>query len=180
VPSSVSFRYAKALADLVAPGQADAIAGQLKDFAGTLQESGDLRNAIESPAVPPQAKRAVVTRLGDLLGTSDLVRRFLLVLIDHRRMAVLDDICEAFESVVDERMGIVRADVSSARELDETERAQLARSLVRLTGKKVHPRFRLEPSLIGGVVARIGSTVYDGSVKGQLQAFQERLAGVER
>lgn len=180
MPSSVSFRYAKALADLVDPGQADAVSGQLNGFVSALRESGELRNAIQSPAVPPQSKRAVITRLGETLGLSDLVRRFLLVMIDHHRMALLDDVREAFELVVDERRGIVRADVASARELNEAERARLARSLGRLTGKEVQPRFRLDPALIGGVVARIGSTVYDGSVKGQLQALKERLAGVER
>lgn len=180
MPSSVSFRYAKALADLADGSQADAIAGQLNSFVAALEESGDLRTAIQSPAVPPQAKRAVVMRLSQTLGLSDLVRRFLLVLIDHQRMAILDDIREAFESVVDERMGIVRADVSSARALDETERHKLTGSLGRLTGKQVRSRFRVDPNLIGGVVARIGSTVYDGSVKGQLQALKERLTGVER
>ncbi|HWR49798.1 MAG TPA: ATP synthase F1 subunit delta [Bryobacteraceae bacterium] len=180
MPSSVSFRYARALSDLVDTAEGHQVVTQLTAFVSALETSGDLRNAIQSPAVTPQGKQAVVKGLSSMLGLSDLVQRFLFVVIDHRRTAMLADIGEAFEQIMDERIGVVRADVSSARELDEGEQAQLTASLGYLTGKQVRPRFRVEPHLIGGAMARIGSTVYDGSVKGQLEALKERLAGAER
>lgn len=182
MPSSVSFRYAKALADLATAHGANVadVALQLTAFVSAVEASGDLRNAIQSPAVAPQKKRAVVARLGEILPLSDIVKRFLFVVIDHRRTAMLADIRDAFEQVMDERTGVVRADFSSARELNGEERTQLTGSLARLTGKQVRARFQVEPELIGGAVARIGSTIYDGSVKGQLEALRERLAGAER
>ena len=129
--------------------------------------------------MPPPRKRAVVNRLARMLPLSSVVRRFLLVVVDHRRTHLLADILEAFETVMDERLGVVRADVSSAHELTSGQRDELLAGLARITGKQARARFSIRPDLIGGVVARIGSTVYDGSVRGQLQALKHRLAGVE-
>jgi len=130
-----------------------------------------------SPAVPPPRKRSLIGRLAAGLGVSDLLKRFLYVLVDHRRIGLLAEIHEAFEIEVDRRRGLARVDVSSARELTATEREALARELSRLTGQQPRLRFRLAPELIGGLVARVGSTVYDGSVRGQLAALKERMAG---
>lgn len=177
MPSALAFRYARALADLAPATLAEAVSNELNAFVRAMHASGDLRTVIQSPAVPRQRKRSVVTRLTKMLPLSDVVRRFLLVVIDHRRAGLLADIREAFELVVDERQGVVRADIRSARELGEAERKELAGSLGRLTGKKIRAFFHVEPALIGGAVARIGSTVYDGSVSGQLEAIKVRLAG---
>jgi F-type H+-transporting ATPase subunit delta len=149
---------------------------QLRAFADMLAGSAELRNALTSPAVSPARKRAVVKRLADQLGLAKMVRNFLLVLSDHRRLAALAPMIESFEILLDARLGFVRAELSSAREMDERQKAALGDELSRLTGKKVRPRFAVEPELIGGVIVRIGSTVYDGSVRGQLDSLARRLA----
>jgi F-type H+-transporting ATPase subunit delta len=149
---------------------------QLRGFAEVLAGSAELRNALTSPAVSPARKRAVVKRLADQLGLAKMVRNFLLVLSDHRRLAALAPMIESFEILLDARLGFVRAELSSAREMDERQKAALGDELSRLTGKKVRPRFAVEPELIGGVIVRIGSTVYDGSVRGQLDSLARRLA----
>jgi F-type H+-transporting ATPase subunit delta len=121
-------------------------------------------------------KRAVVERLAGLLKLSPIIRNFLFVLIDHRRIGSLSEVLHSFELIMDERLGFARAEVSSARELTEAQRAALNAQLTQLTGKKVRMRFAVDESLIGGAVARIGSTVYDGSVRGQLQTLERRLS----
>ncbi len=184
MPSALASRYARALSEVVAkPGagvDAAAVVDELGRFAAMLTGSAELKTSLESPAVPPPRKRAVIARLAKSLSISDVVRRFLYVLIDHRRAALLSDIREAFEQVVDERLGIARAEVISARPLDGRQQQEIITGLARLTGKQARARFRVEDSLIGGVVARIGSTVYDGSIRGQLGAIRQRLSGVER
>lgn len=153
------------------------VAAELDAFSAAMRESADLRVAMDSPAVPPGRKRAVISKLSEVLGVSDLVRRFLFVVVDHRRPALLPEIREAYEEVMDERLGVARADVSSARALTEPERTDLTGRLAQLTGKRIRARFEVNPGLLGGVVARVGSTVYDGSVRGQLESLKARMAG---
>jgi F-type H+-transporting ATPase subunit delta len=95
--------------------------------------------------------------------------------VDHRRIAALSDIIQSFEIVIDERLGFARAEIASASELSKEQQAALTARLERLTGKRVRPQFAVDASLIGGVTARIGSTVYDGSVRGQLESLERRL-----
>ena len=178
--SAVATRYASALADVVSPGTSglgpEEALKELRAFAGALSESAELQNALTSPAVPVGRKRAVVGRIGDILKISPIVRNFLYVLIDHRRIASLADILHSFELIMDERLGFARADVTSARDLTEAQRAALNAQLEKLTGRRIRMRFAVDESLIGGAVARIGSTVYDGSVRGQLQTLGRRLS----
>ena len=181
--SVVAARYAKALGDVIAAhdAQLDAgrIAAQLRAVNAIIESSGELRNALASPAVAPSRKRAVLSRLIDMqpeLGTVlPQVRNFLFVVIDHRRIAELKSIIEAFEALVDERLGFVHADVSSARELAVEQKTALEAQLSRLAGKKAKLRFTTDPALVAGVVARVGSTVYDGSVRGQLERLRVKL-----
>jgi F-type H+-transporting ATPase subunit delta len=176
--SAVGNRYAHALADVVTtPGAAtqDAAVAELKSFATALKSSGELHNALTSPAVSPARKRAVVGRIADVLRLGRVTRNFLFVLIDHRRIGMLPDIIAAFERVVDERLGFAQADVTSAAALNDTQRAALSAQLEKRTGRKIRMRCAVDPTLIGGVVARIGSTVYDGSVRGQLQTLGRKL-----
>jgi F-type H+-transporting ATPase subunit delta len=178
--SAVAARYAHALADVVAaPGSgvrpADVLA-ELRSFESTLRGSEALHNALTSPAVPVGRKRAVIGKIGDALKLSRVARNFLYVLIDHRRIAALESVLHSFEIIVDERLGFARAEVSSARELTDAQRTALSTQLERMTGKRLRMRFAVDPALIGGVVARIGSTVYDGSVRGQLDSLGRKLA----
>ena len=177
--TAVATRYAHALADVVTAGgsplgQRDAVA-ELRAFAAALEASPELGNALITPAVPAGRKRAVVGRIAEILKLSRISRNFLYVLIDHRRLAALSGIIDSFELIVDERLGFARAEISAAREMAEPQRAALASELERLTGKRIRMRFAVDQRLIGGVVARIGSTVYDGSVRGQLASLGRRL-----
>jgi len=180
--SALGNRYAHALADVVMePGAAtgaETAAAQLREFEAALKLSPDLQNALSSPAVPPARKRAVVAKIGQMLAIAPIVRNFLFVLIDHRRIGLLAEIAQEFQVIVDERLGFAQAKVTSARELNEPQRHLLNGELERLTGKKIKIRFEVDRALIGGVIAKVGSTVYDGSVRGQLNALGRRL-GVE-
>jgi F-type H+-transporting ATPase subunit delta len=180
MPQALASRYASALVDAVldpANGtRAEDALSQLRSFAGLIEESHDLKNVLLSPAVPAARKRAVVEQLAGMTGLSRLVRNFLFVLVDRRRLPLLREASDAFETILDERLGIVRADVRSASPLTHEQEQALARELARLTGKNVRIDYRVDASLLGGVTAKIGSTVYDGSVRAQLEALRHRLA----
>ena len=147
----------------------------LHAFGDVVRESSDLRNALETPAVSLSRKRAVIDRIAAELELPRMVRNFLLILSDKRRMGALNQIIEAFDILLDERLGFVRADVRSAQEIDDAQRTAIAERLSRVTGKQVRTHFTVDPELIGGVVARVGSTVYDGSVRGQLAQLAKRF-----
>ena len=177
--SAIAARYADALADIVtAAGSAvppEGALAELQSFEAALRSSADLQNVLTSPAVPASRKKLVVARVADILALSRICRNFLSVLIDHRRIPILPEIIQFFEKTIDERLGFARAEVVSALPLVQTQLAALNAELERLVGKRIRMRVSVEQALIGGVVARIGSTVYDGSVRGRLQALQRRL-----
>jgi F-type H+-transporting ATPase subunit delta len=179
ISSSVVNRYANALADVVlSPGSeidAPRAVEQLRSFGAVVQSSPDLRNVLASPAVPAARKRAIVRSIGDRLGLARVVRNFVLVLSDHHRAAGLTQMVDAFEALLDERLGFERAEVRSAFQLDNHQQNELSGRLSELAGKPVRMRFTVDPSLIGGVTARIASRVYDGSVRGQLADMRRRL-----
>jgi F-type H+-transporting ATPase subunit delta len=179
--SAVAQRYAHALVDIVmSPDSAlkpEEAQAQLAAVEGLLQESPELRTALLTPAIQTSRKRAVMATLLDRLGVSTLIRNFVYVIVDHRRIAVFEEIREAFEHQLDERLGFARADVTSAVPLNAALSAGLEAELSKLTGKRMRLRFDVDPSLVGGVVARIGSTVYDGSVRGELRELGRKLAG---
>ena len=175
--SAAANRYARALADAVlAPGSAlppeDAVA-QLRSVAQMLANSAELRVALLTPAIQSSRKRAVMARL--LSQSAPMIRNFAFVLIDHRRVGAVEEIREAFEQHLDERLGFVRAEVTSAAPLDARRSAEMEAALSRLTGKRMRLRFAVNPELLGGATARIGSTVYDGSLRGQLRELRRRL-----
>jgi F-type H+-transporting ATPase subunit delta len=178
---AVASRYASALVDVVLnpksqtqPGQ---IAGELRDFEALLESSPELRNALAAPSVPTARKKAILGRIADRLALGRITRNFLFVLNSHRRMDALAAVIDTFEVLLDERLGFSRAHVTSAQELDAAQRAQLEAELARLTGRRMRLKFATDESLIGGVIARIGSTVYDGSVKGRLEVLARQLSG---
>jgi F-type H+-transporting ATPase subunit delta len=174
--SAVSTRYARALVDVVTePGSnidPQMAMEQLRQVAGMVSGSEDLRGALLSPAVSPSRKRAVIAKL---VNVHVKIRNFLYVVIDHRRVHEIPSIVEAFEVLLDEHLGFVRADVSSARPLSEEQKSALEVQLTRMAGKKAKLKFQTDPALVAGVVARVGSTVYDGSVKGQLERLRATL-----
>ncbi len=147
--SVVATRYAKALVDVVAaPGSLvdpSAALAQLRSIEEVFASSLDLRNALLSPAVSPSRKRAVVASILGPLGLHKQVRNFLYVVIDHRRVHEFSSIVEAFEALLDERLGYVRADVSSAQDLTDTQRTALEAQFSRVAGKKAKLKFSTDP-----------------------------------
>ena len=177
--TSVVNRYANALADVVvSPGagiEAPVAIEQLRAFGSMVEGSHELRIVLASPAVSSARKRLVIRRLADTMNLHRIIKNFLLVLTDHRRAGALKEVIEAFDIVLDERLGYLRAEVISATELAAPQQDQLAAELARLASSKVRVKFSVDPSLIGGVTAKVGSKVYDGSVRGQLAVLRQRL-----
>lgn len=173
---AVSSRYAAALVDVALDQKnADRVKGDLASFAEAFAHSADLRNSLESPAVGREAKLAVIQKLGALMDLAQAVRNFLCVLVDHRRIQLLFEIQEAFRVELNARQNIAEADVTSASALSGDERKKLVEMLETQTKKKIDARFHEDESLVGGTVVRVGSTVYDNSVRAQLNRMREQL-----
>ncbi len=174
--SVVGTRYAKALLDVVGGRDPQKTLSELRAVNELLSASQDLHTALLSPAVAPARKRAVIARLIGPMGVSKTVENFLFVVIDHRRIHQLAEIVEAFDVLLDERLGFIRASVRSAHALNDSQKASLETELSELSGKKAKVAYEIDPALIGGVVARVGGKVYDGSVRGQLERLRLKLA----
>ncbi|MBS1841342.1 MAG: ATP synthase F1 subunit delta [Acidobacteria bacterium] len=174
---SASLQYANALADVaLQQGAADAAQKQLSDFAGAYAESAELRNFLASPAVTVKEKHAVAEKIAARIGGSKILRNFLFLVIDHHRTHMLSEIADAFRTVIRERQGIAEAKVLSAVEMSEPQKKVLTQSLEKKTGKKIEARFAVDKELLGGIVVRIGDTVYDGSVRHRLDEMKAALA----
>ena len=170
-------RYASALADVVLEhGTAEQVKKELAAFTGLLAESADLTNFLANPAVSRPDKQAVIGKLVARLSGSPTLRNFLFVVAENRRAMLLPQIRQAFEERLNARLGVAEADVTSVEELSAEQKAEMSRTLERLTGKRVQTRYAVDPALIGGAVVRIGSTIYDGSVREQLNRLRARLA----
>ena len=150
--------------------------GGLRQIVALLEQSADLRRVWENPAVPAEQKRKLLDAIVQRDGIDRPVRNLIAVLIDHRRLNFLARIVEQFEKELDRRMGLADAQISSARELGDAEKHTLEVEIAKLTGKRVRAQYGLDPSLLGGAVVRIGSTIYDGSVKGQLERMKEAIS----
>ncbi|MFN3326387.1 MAG: ATP synthase F1 subunit delta [Bryobacteraceae bacterium] len=175
----IASRYAQALVDLVLAPEAkvtpEQAVQQLRTFEEVWLASPELRTSLLSPAVPAANKRAVANRIAGKLGFLREIRNFLFVAIDRRRINLLPAIRQSFETQLDERMGVLKADVRSPLELTPAQREALQSELSQMTGKKVRCEYALDGALLGGVVVRIGSTIYDGSVRGQLDHLRRDL-----
>lgn len=173
---TIARRYAAALADVVLKnGETDQVKAELKEWEALINANHNLQTAFSNPAIVHLNKEKVLESLLARTGPSKTTANFLRVLLRNSRLTELDEINERFASVLDERNGIVAAEVTSARELRDDERSELKANLEKLTGKTVDLNFETNKELIGGVVARIGSTVYDNSVKTQLENLREQL-----
>jgi F-type H+-transporting ATPase subunit delta len=175
---SVASTYARAFADVVLGARLDAnrAIGGLRRIAGLAAESEELRRVWENPAVPAEQKRRLLDAIVHREGIEPHVRNLLAVLIDHRRIQFLAPIAEQLEKELDARMGFAEAYITSARELGDAEKRALEVQIEKATGKKVRARFGLDATLLGGAVVRVGSTIYDGSVKGQLEKIREAIS----
>ena len=175
--TTLADHYADALADVaVSQNTAAEVRRELADFVALQAESPELRILLGSPAVTRANKLAVVEALVGRLGAGKTLRNFLFVVLDHRRMALVPEIQLAFDAQLDKRRGIARAHVTSAGKLSDVEKAELRAVLAKLSGQQVEAEYSEDPELIAGAVVRIGSKIYDGSVRTQLQRLRTKLA----
>ena len=173
---AIANRYARALADVVSrTGEYGAVLRELEDFAAMYRSSAELRDVVRTPAVASADKFRILETILQRMGTSKLVGNFLRVLLRNYRLVLIADIVEAFKKVANERMGVVEVQISSATVLSDAERQALLARFESITRKKVEVEFQIDKPLLGGVRAQIGSTIYDGSVRGHLQRIRERL-----
>jgi F-type H+-transporting ATPase subunit delta len=170
-------RYAQAFAEAIEGAKLDAadIDRQLNDFAFAWHESPELRQLFESPVFPAEQKIAVLDKLNDRVGLSPLVRNFVAVLISHDRIAAFDEVVAEYRKEMDRRQGIYEVSIRSARQLDDDERKELEAKVAELAGGRVKATYSEDKALLGGVIVSIGSTVYDGSVRGRLERLKEEL-----
>lgn len=170
-------RYARAFADVVTGAKLDtaAIEAQFNDFLATWDGSRELAEFFVNPSIPVPQKVGILDKLNAKLGMQKELRNLLAVLIHNDRIGHVHEVAAAYRAELQERMGIRQAEVTTARELDEAERGMLTAEIGKLAGGQVEASFKLDKSILGGTVVRIGSTVYDGSVRGRLERLKESL-----
>jgi F-type H+-transporting ATPase subunit delta len=173
---SVARRYARALFQIgVDGGSYEALGGQLADLAALFQESLELRQTLVNPVFKPSEKRAILEKLLPRVTPSPIVQRFALLLLERGRIALLPALARAYRELADAHAGRVRAVVTSATPLGAGDLERVRRSLERRTKKQVVLEAEVDPDLIGGLVARVGDLVLDGSVRTQLNSLREKL-----
>jgi F-type H+-transporting ATPase subunit delta len=175
--ASVIGTYARAFADVVMSSKADPARtlAELHSMEALLAESDQLRRVLENPSIPGEQKRAVLDAVTQKLGASPPLRNFVAVVTDHRRLPLFTEIVKHVEQELNDRLGFAEAQISSTRPLSDSEKQLLEEEIAKLTGKKVRARYQQDASLLGGAVVRVGSTIYDGSVNGQLERIREQL-----
>lgn len=176
--ADVLSRYARAFVDVIYAQKLEsaAVVAQLCSIVDLTNSSDDLRHVWENPAIPADQKRNLLDAIIAREHVARPVRNFVAVLIDHRRIAALPEIAREVQVEVDRRLGLAEAEITSARELTPAERADMEAQIARLTGKKVRAHYTLDRQLLGGAVVKVGSTIYDGSVRGQLHRMKEALS----
>ena len=177
---ALSIHYSRALADAVFAQDSglspeDAVE-QLRTAAEMLSSSPDLRLVLLSPAVSRRQKAHLVGKIVADYGFNRLIQNFLMVVVEHRRAGELRRIADGFEAAVDERLGLARTEITSAAELTDAQKEKLLQSLGQAVGKRVRPIYKVDNSILGGVIARVGSKEYDGSVVGRLETMRRRLS----
>jgi F-type H+-transporting ATPase subunit delta len=176
--ASVASTYARAFADVVLSAHLDVngALSELRAISSLLTQSPELRRVWENPAIPADQKRRVLDVIAERDGLSKQARNLVAVLIDHRRIHFLDPVIRQLEKELDARLGFAEAEIVTVRELIDTEKREFETQVGKLTGKKVRARYAQDASLLGGATVRVGSTIYDGSVKGQLERIREEIS----
>jgi len=175
--ASAAPRYAQAFAQVTEAAGLDASTaqGQLRDFAETLAGSGELREFLMNPSVEMAQKLKVLDAMAARMGLSWQVRNFVAVILERHRLGEFDEIMMDYAALVDQHSGASEATITTARPLNAEDRASLEAQIARLSGSQVRASYIEDASLLGGAVVQIGSTVYDGSVRAQLQRLKHRL-----
>ncbi len=176
--AAVDLRYARALETVVEEQKLDRVdvKRQLGEFLAMYADSPQLREVLSDPSIPQEQKVRALDAMGRRTGMSGTVRNFVAVVTSHERLADLTEIVDAYLQLADKDSGVAEAEITSARPLEEAGRRALEASIAQLTGEsQVRATYREDPSLLGGAVIKVGSTVYDGSVRGQLEQMKHQL-----
>lgn len=176
--AAIDLRYARALEAVVNEQHLDreAVRRQLEDFLSTYTESPQLREVLTDPSISQEQKMGVLDAISSRARLQGTVRNFVAVVTAHERLHELRSILDAFLQLSDKDAGVAEAEVTSARPLDEVRRRVVEQSIAQLTGSaQVRATYSEDASLLGGAVVKVGSTVYDGSVRGQLEQMKQKL-----
>ena len=175
---AVTSRYARAFTDVIYDLKLvpEVVLAELYAMVSVVKDNEMLQRVWENPAIPAEQKRSLLDAIVAREKASKPVRNFLAVMIDHRRIGELSDIARQVESELNARRGFAEADIISARELSDSEKRALEARVAAMTGKKVRARYATDGSILGGAIVKLGSTIYDGSVRGQLHRMKEQLA----
>jgi F-type H+-transporting ATPase subunit delta len=175
--SALTLRYAHAFASVAASSHLDSNAAQqqLRDFSDTLADSHELREVLMNPSIVNEQKLKILDAIVGRIGMIPQVRNFLAVIMDHQRLPDLDEIITEYHEIADEQSGLAEAEITSARPLNHEDRVELEAQVAKVAGGRVRATYREDAALLGGAVVRIGSTVYDGSLRGQFQQLKRKL-----
>jgi F-type H+-transporting ATPase subunit delta len=175
---TVARRYASALADVVIERKEEReVQEEIDQWASMIESHSELKEVFANPTVAYDQKQKVLEELISRTRVRPTTASFLRVLLRNQRLAQLKDVAERFGQVLDERGGVVSANVTTARALPEEMKNTVRQALATATGRTVRVSFTTDETIIGGLVARIGSTIYDGSVQSRLDRLSEELAG---
>jgi F-type H+-transporting ATPase subunit delta len=173
---AVARRYAKALLDLAEErNQVDAVGGDLEAVAAALENSRELRAVFQNPTIPGSARVAVVEAIGARLGLQQVTKNALKLLAERGRMAVVRGVARAYAQLQEDRGGALRAEVTTAIEMPDAYFAELERALAQVTGRRVRLDRRVDPTILAGVVTKVGDRVFDGSLKNRLADLREQM-----
>jgi F-type H+-transporting ATPase subunit delta len=179
ITSELAERYATALFDLARDrGELDRVGADLEALRAMIGESADLRRLIRSPVLTREEQGKAVEALAERAGFADLTRRFVGVVAEHRRLFALPAVIDAFRAVVAEHRGEVTAEVTSAVPLTEEQLGAVREALGRYVGRAVNLVTNVDPSLLGGLVVRVGSRMVDASLRRRLQQLEHVMKGV--
>lgn len=169
--------YAHSFLDVVTARKLDAAAidRQLRDFLATLDGSRELREFFVNPAIPAKQKVEFLDKMNARLGMQKELRNLLAVLIDNDRIGHVHEVARSYRRALQQRLGIRQVQIVTARELGKQEQTALEAEAAKLADSRIEAYFELDESILGGTVVRIGSTVYDGSVRGRLERLKEQL-----
>jgi len=176
VTGSLARRYARAVLEIgTANGNLDKIGADLRALAGAMHGSTELVTALTNPAIRRADRRRVIDGLLQRIAAAPHTRNLVYLLLDGERLASLESISREVNAMIEARAGRMAAEVTSAKPLDAAQLAQITTALEKLSGKKVAVTKREDPALLGGVVAKLGDTVYDGSLRTQLRTLRDEL-----
>jgi F-type H+-transporting ATPase subunit delta len=172
-----TLRYARAMEQVVTGMKLDPAAAlqQLKDFAGTYEGSAQLREILMDPSILKVQKLKVLDAIATKIGMLPQVRNLIAVITDHQRLHELNEIVTEYAALADQDAGWADAEITSARALNADDRTELETQVGKLAGSRIRATYREDSSLLGGAIVKVGSTVYDGSVRGQLQQLKQNL-----